>query len=329
VVLVLIVSLVAFSVFVNGTERGEFEEWMKKYNKEYQTQEEFEKRLNIFKDNLVRYSVLNSKDDTVLHGPTQFSDLTQPEFVQKYLNPNIGDSINKAKSQESLESVGIAGAFPSNFSWVEKGDVTPVQNEGDCGDPYIFSVVENIESLAAIKSGKLVALSIQQVLDCEPDSYGCNGGYPDKVYEYIIQTGGLESAKSYPYRGVPGTCRFQQSLVVASISSWFYVTTKNNETEIQEYVYTKGPPSACVDAETWSSYNGGVFTSKNCQTELDTCVQIVGWTVFEKIPAWIVRTNWGSSYGYSGYVYVAMGENACGIAQMVQSAVISKVDSSS
>ena len=28
---------------------------------------------------------------------------------------------------------------------------------------------------------------------------------------------------------------------------------------------------------------------------------------------WIVRNQWGNNWGMNGYVYVAMGENTCGI----------------
>lgn len=28
---------------------------------------------------------------------------------------------------------------------------------------------------------------------------------------------------------------------------------------------------------------------------------------------WIVRNQWGTSWGMSGYAYVAMGENTCGV----------------
>ncbi len=85
-----------------------------------------------------------------------------------------------------LENVAIgAGApslptVPSSFDWRSEGVIMPVevlyygnllctlllmfmQNQGDCGSPFVFPVVDSIDSAYAIAGGHLIGLSPYQV----------------------------------------------------------------------------------------------------------------------------------------------------------------------
>ena len=70
-----------------------------------------------------------------------------------------------------------------------------------------------IESAYAIKTGKLLRLSEQEVLSCETTySYGCNGGYQYYALQWVINNGGIDSEADYPYvSGITrtrGICNF-------------------------------------------------------------------------------------------------------------------------
>jgi len=315
--LVLVLFVASSSCFEKGNKNMKmFREWMDLHGKPYDTPAEFATRFGIFKENLRRYDALNRESTTVVHGPTIFSDITHEEFKHKYLLKDYTSPMIRGEEVGLWHRpVNIPQDLPTNYSWVTKGATTPIYNQGQCGSCWAFSATENIESMNKIHGNPLTSLSMQQIVDCDTNDDGCNGGDTSTAYQYVIKAGGLESFKDYPYTGEDGKCTFEKSKVAQTISSWHYVTRTRDEKAMQEYTYTTGPPSVCVDASTWDSYNGGVYTRKDCGVQLDHCVQIVGWTEVKSMKVWLVRNSWGTSWGNAGYLYVAMGENACGIAQ--------------
>ena len=53
------------------------------------------------------------------------------------------------------------------------------------------------------KTGKLVSLSEQQLVDCAGSygTQGCDGGDEPPADAYILSAGGIESESNYPYEG--------------------------------------------------------------------------------------------------------------------------------
>jgi C1A family cysteine protease len=280
-------------------------------------------RFQIFKKNIAVAAELDSRSELSSYGVTKFSDLSPEEFASRYLMKNFKRS-SVAAPLYSMPTEPLA--YPTSFDWSAKNALTPVYNQGQCGSCWAFSATENIESMNFLAGNNLTSLSMQQIVSCDTYDGGCGGGNPYTAYQYVMQAGGIEAYVDYPYTsgdGDNGVCRFDAKYIEAEISNWQYVTQDRNENAMQAFTYTTGPPSICVDASTWSGYQGGVITtSDGCGTALDHCVQLAGWTVFNGVNAWVVRNSWGTEWGYSGYLYVQMGSDVCGIAQEVTSVII-------
>ena len=70
-----------------------------------------------------------------------------------------------------------------------------------CGSCWAFSTVGALEGRNQIKTGQLLSLLEQQLVDCSKNgNQGCNGGDMALAMDYIA-TAGLETEENYPYAG--------------------------------------------------------------------------------------------------------------------------------
>ena len=113
----------------------------------------------------------------------------------------------------------LAATLPNSYDWTTAGGVTPVKDQGYCGSCYAFSAVAAIESAILIKTGKVVSLSEQQIVDCNYENYGCNGGFMDLVYDYL-QTKYLATSANYPYTAQDGSCQNPSGTGVVSVLNY-------------------------------------------------------------------------------------------------------------
>ena len=66
-------------------------------------------------------------------------------------------------------------------------------------------------------------------------------------------------------------------------------------------------------------YKKGILTSRECGTEIDHAVLIVGYGNEDGIDYWLVKNSWGTEWGDNGYIKILRDETdttegICGIA---------------
>ncbi|KAL7306711.1 hypothetical protein TKK_0001381 [Trichogramma kaykai] len=305
-----------------------FSEFVSKYNKTYETENEKDRRFEIFRKNLdVIEELQRNEQGTGRYGVTRFADLTKDEFRSRYLglNPALRSENDIPLPKAEIPDIEL----PKEFDWRQRNAVTPVKNQGQCGSCWAFSVTGNVEGQYAIKHGKLLSLSEQELVDCDQLDDGCNGGLPDQAYRAIEELGGLELESDYPYDAQDEKCHFNKNKVRVSVVSGLNITS--NETQMAQWLVQNGPMSIGINANAMQFYFGGVSHPYHflCSPDnLDHGVLIVGYgiktyPIFKKtMPYWLIKNSWGEHWGEQGYYRVYRGDGTCGVNKMVTSAVI-------
>jgi C1A family cysteine protease len=324
--ILLIATLFAAAMAVQGYQFAEdanftlFSEYMREFKKDYASVEELLIRFNNFKNSLTRIDNLNKMNTGAKYAINKFSDMSVEEFKGTYLN------YRPSGVQADYVATETPDAAVTSFDWRTRGAVTPVKDQQQCGSCWAFSATEEIESMWILAGNSQVILSPQQIVSCDKQDAGCNGGDTITAYQYVISAGGQEDNADYPYtsgNGNTGTCKFNSAHVKAKIKGSHYATTpcydacsKQNETLLANNLVAQGPVSICVYAESWMDYSSGIL-SNNCPhdyDDLDHCVQLVGFDFTGSTPYWIVRNSWNTDWGVDGYIYIKSGSNLCGVA---------------
>lgn len=127
---------------------------------------------------------------SAIYGLTQYSDMTPEEFLDKHLQDDLHQRMKSRTHHNSREHKKrrkrFAKDLPLKVDWREKGIVTKVNNQKLCGACWAFSVIENMESMYAIKTKNLTQLSVQQLIDCAGyNNEGCEGGDACALLEWL------------------------------------------------------------------------------------------------------------------------------------------------
>jgi C1A family cysteine protease len=314
-----------------------YQKFLQKYSKTYETEEELTRKYYIFLENYKMLQVLQNstqnytdldEDDKLKLDITTLFDMTDEDYQKTYLNINVTvDDLVAAQSPTNdsfaAEVTDIGRhlqTIPANYDWRDKGVVTSVKAQGNCGSCYAFASVGNIESIYAIKYGVLLDLSEQQIINCDSTQRGCNGGNIGTVYDYIIKAGlGLENFMKYverkqtctsfhPYAKIKGR-KFAGSI---------------NEDYIKSFLIKYGPLAAAVNGSLFKYYKSGVFrySAEQCSPyNLNHAVVIVGYGVTNNgVEYWIVKNQWGPYWGEDGFIRI--GKGVCGINRYTVTGII-------
>lgn len=303
----------------------EFHAWKLKYGRTYSSPAEEAQRRHSWIFNRKLVLVHNMLADQGIKsyrlGMTFFADMENEEYRRLISKGCLGSFNSSAprKGSTFLQQAGGATELPNAVDWRDKGYVTEVKDQKDCGSCWAFSTTGSLEGQTFRKTQKLVSLSEQQLVDCSGSygNMGCMGGLMDQAFQYIKANGGVDTEESYPYEAQDNNCRYNPATVGATCTGYVDITS-GDENALQEAVATVGPVSVAIDAghSSFQLYVSGVYDEPDCSSsDLDHGVLAVGYGSDNGQDYWMVKNSWGLEWGTKGYIMMTRNKNnQCGIA---------------
>jgi C1A family cysteine protease len=334
----LLASVSAFNL------QDRFSNWLSDFKVTVENEEHRSHLLRNWIENDEHIKNINSQNKTYVLGHNQFSGMNSEEFSH-YLGlsgawesriENLEHKIDEVKclsqcvshfdKSHKLETVGCVKAclsdsvenvrLASSINWVEKGAVTPVKDQGQCGSCWSFSTTGALEGAYYITYGNLKSFSEQQLVSCDNrknggKDMGCNGGLMDNAFSWIEKNGGLCLESDYPYTSgttkSSGTCETTCSVVSDSKITQFVDVKANSDNDMMQAL-NQQPVSIAIEADQkdFQLYKSGVF-SGSCGTKLDHGVLVVGYGTENGSDYYLVKNSWGTVWGDNGYIKLGRG----------------------
>ncbi|KAF7704691.1 procathepsin L-like isoform X1 [Silurus meridionalis] len=322
-VLLVVSALVTLACQTNvSPEDVEFEAWKNKFGKIYSSLEEESQRKMAWLENrklVLAHNLLADQGiESYRLGMTSIADLVNQEYRTMFMGCQASlNSVMKHNADTFVQQSERAD-LPTTVDWREKGYVTDIKDQFSCGSCWAFSTTGALEGQTFRKTGKLVSLSEQQLVDCSGKygNNGCQGGFMEKAFLYVQENGGLDTEDSYPYENQDGVCRFNPATVGAKCTG--YKSISPSEGALQEAVATIGPISVTifVGLDSFKLYSSGVYDDPACNnSQLNHAVLVVGYGTGNGTDYWLVKNSWGLGWGDKGYMKISRNKgNLCGIA---------------
>lgn len=203
-------------------------------------------------------------------------------------------------------------ATPAQYDCRTFGYVPPIKDQGSCGSCYQFGV--DICEMQFMKAGLMPVtsggLAEQYGMDCK-NFGGCNGGDEAECIDWCKVNGYPATSDYGPYQARSASCRLKSGTKMWKIADWGYCHSDQGQgiasvQEIKNAMVQYGPISIALDASGFDNYNGGVLSGTG--HSIDHAVILIGWDDTKGTKgAWLLRNQWGTSWGIDGYMWIAYG----------------------
>ena len=234
------------------------------------------------------------------------------------------------KTQRTLLGASMLQTFPPSYDLRTLNKLTPVRNQGSCGDCWAFGTFGSLES--ALMPGESDDFSENNLKNLSGfDLSPCSGGTYDMSTAYLVRWDGPVSEAADPYDPVDYNTSPSGLAPVKHVQDVVILPARTGPTDnniIKNAVMTWGAVGTSIYASNGmaGSYNDGFYNPVNYSyyysgnSLANHAVDIIGWddnypaANFSTLPqgngAFIVRNSWGTSWGDNGYFYVSYYDTA-------------------
>lgn len=139
------------------------------------------------------------------------------------------------------------------------------------------------------------------------------------AFDYLEKNFAMAAA-DYPYNSAyaaRGSCKYDAKRATTAMVS-DYSFADSGDVDMMRQALTHQPIAAAVNASgsSFQLYTSGILDDGACSsTEMNHAVTLVGYGAEYGQDYWIAKNTWGSDWGESGYIRVAVkpGAGICGI----------------
>jgi len=256
------------------------------------------------------------------------------ERVKKLMGTHLYTATNEPRKSFSPDVLkALPPSFDSRENWPKCDTIGTILNQAECGSCWAFACVESISDRFCINSNASinVALSETDLVTCDFEQGGCEGGDPFSAWCWVI-TNGLVSNACSPYT-IP-TCPPQEqpclnfvntpNCVKQCVNNQTWSSSKkylsqayylsSNQLDIAAEIVAHGPVEAAFSVyEDFLHYKSGVYVHESGAYVGGHAVKIIGYGTENGTPYWLIANSWTTYWGNKGFFKMLRGADECGI----------------
>jgi len=298
-----------------------FDSFIQKYERSYEHDSaEYHERRAVYEKNRATAQEQNSRSDKMwTAGVNKLWDWTEAEY-SKLLG---WDSSVRPEGHSSHASVRPhqtflqqQGELPKEKLWSNLAMSKQVKNQGGCGSCWAVAASTTLEAHYEIYSGKFRTFSVQQMVSCTPNPRecggkgGCSGATAELAMEWVLKHG-LADETAVPYTATDSACTASNAtktngtmeMAATSFGMTGWETLPINKYEpLVRALYERGPVVVSAAANTWGTYDSGIFNGCEKDSVVNHAVTAIGYGEEKGTKYWLIQNSWGEDWGEEGHI---------------------------